>query len=174
MSILRTNQIQDTGTNVAANISGGTITASNPIVAPNIITSPSMAAFKWASTDQDNANTTITPSAIQINIGNNLSGGVYTCPVNGIYRATIWGMAGGDGSNSDSSKFEAYLSVNDVAPTDTLYHIYVNPATTYSHFSANFLITMTANQNLRFGLYANKRTLHGNHGQATFKLEHQT
>jgi len=30
MSILRTNQIQDTGTNVAANISGGTVTFSNP------------------------------------------------------------------------------------------------------------------------------------------------
>jgi len=35
MSILRTNQIQDTGTNVAANISGGTVTFSNT---PNLST----------------------------------------------------------------------------------------------------------------------------------------
>jgi len=35
MSILRTNQIQDTGTNVAANISGGVVTFSNRIIQPH-------------------------------------------------------------------------------------------------------------------------------------------
>jgi len=146
---------------------GGTATSSAATV--------SMASFKWATLDQDNSNTTIPTNTIYVNIGSNLaSTGVYTCPVNGVYRATIWGMANTDGSNSDSGKFEAYLSVDDAAPSDTVYHIYVNPASTYSHFSANWLISLNANQNLRFGLYANKRTLHGNHGQGTFKLEHAT
>ena len=176
MSVLRTNQITDTATNVAANISGGTITASNALVAPNIITSPSMCAYTWTSElDPDNSNTTIPATTIMVNIGSDLAAnGRYTCPVNGVYRATIWGMAGGDGSNSDATKFTAYLSLNDTYPTDTQYQVYMNPATTYLNFSANFLITCSATNTLEWGIKANRRNLHAGHGQATFKLEHQT
>ena len=175
MSILRTNQIQDTGTNVAANISGGSITATNNIVAPNLITSPSMASYAWNAVDQNSSNTTIPSSNIMVNVGSDLaSSGVYTCPVDGVYRATIWGMAGGDGANSQSSIFSCYLSLNGTFPSDDQYSIYVNPASTYANFSANFLITCSATNTLNWGLQANRRTLHSAHGQATFKLEHQT
>jgi len=135
----------------------------------------SMSAYKWGDLDQDGANTTIPSSSIMVNIGSDLaSSGVYTCPVDGVYRATIWGMAGGDGSNSQSSIFSCYLSLNDAFPSDDQYSIYVSPATTYSQFSANFLITCSATNTLRWGIQANRRTLHASHGQATFKLEHQT
>ena len=135
----------------------------------------SMAAYKWNTVDQNNSNTTIPSSAIMVNIGSDLaSSGVYTCPVNGVYRATIWGMASNDGGNSQGTIFSCYLSLNDAYPTDNQYVIYVNPAATYEHFSADILITCSANDTLRWGLRANRRTLHDNHGQATFKLEHQT
>lgn len=175
MSILRTNQIQDTGTNVAANISGGTITATNNIVAPNLVTSPSMASYTWSATDQNNSNTTIAVSNTIVNIGNDLaSTGVYTCPVNGVYRATIWGMAGGAGSNSNSGLFVTYLSIDDSFPSLDYLKKYVEPAATYSHFSADIMISLNANQTLRWGLQANYRTLHDKYGTASFKLEHQT
>lgn len=135
----------------------------------------SMSAYKWGAIDQDNSNTTISSSSIMVNIGNDLaSSGVYTCPVDGVYRATIWGMAGGDGANSQSSIFSCYLSLNGTFPSDDQYSIYVNPASTYANFSANFLITCSATNTLNWGLQANRRTLHSAHGQATFKLEHQT
>jgi|5B_taG_2_1085324.scaffolds.fasta_scaffold91141_2 hypothetical protein len=135
----------------------------------------SLAAYKWGALDQDDANTTIPSSSIMVNVGSDLaSSGVYTCPVDGVYRATIWGMAGGDGSNSQSSIFSCYLSLNDAFPSDDQYSIYVSTATTYSQFSANFLITCSATNTLRWGIQANRRTLHASHGQATFKLEHQT
>jgi hypothetical protein len=133
----------------------------------------SLAAYKWGALDQNNANTTIPSSSIMVNVGSDLAtSGVYTCPVDGVYRATIWGMAGADGSNSESSIFNSYLSLNDAFPTDDQYHIYVSPATSYSQFSANFLITCSASDTLRWGIQANRRTLHSAHGQATFKLEH--
>ena len=139
----------------------------------NITTQASLAAYKWANLDQDTANTTIPSSSIMVNVGSDLaSTGVYTCPVDGVYRATIWGMAGGDGSNSESGIFSCYLSLNDAFPSDDQYSIYVSPATTYSQFSANFLITCSATNTLRWGIQANRRTLHASHGQATFKLEH--
>jgi hypothetical protein len=136
----------------------------------------SMCAYTWTSElDPNNSNTTIPATSIMVNIGSDLaSSGVYTCPVNGVYRATIWGMAGGDGSNSDATKFTGYLSLNDAYPSDTQYQIYMNPATTYLNFSANFLITCSATNTLRWGVKANRRNLHAGHGQATFKLEHQT
>ncbi len=141
----------------------------------------SIAAYKWGALDQDDANTTIPAtisgsSSIMVNVGSDLAtSGVYTCPVDGVYRATIWGMAGGDGTNnSQSSIFSCYLSLNDAFPSDDQYSIYVSPATTYSQFSANFLITCSATNTLRWGIQANRRTLHASHGQATFKLEHQT
>ena len=135
----------------------------------------SISAYRWTALDQDNANTTIPSSSIMVNVGSDLAtSGVYTCPVDGVYRATIWGMAGGDGGNSQSSIFSAYLSLNDAFPSDDQYSIYVGSATTYSQFSANFLITCSATNTLRWGIQANRRTLHSSHGQATFKLEHQT
>ena len=134
----------------------------------------SMAAYKWNAIDQDNSNTNITPSSVMVNIGSHLANsGVYTCPVSGTYRATIWGMAGGDGANSQSTIFSAYLSLNDAFPSDTVYEIYV-PATTYGHFSADLLITTNANDTLNWGIKANRRTLHQNHGQATFHLMNET
>tara|TARA_R100001460_G_scaffold46553_2_gene84205 strand:- start:78 stop:605 length:528 start_codon:yes stop_codon:yes gene_type:complete len=175
MSILRTNQIQDTGTNVAANISGGVITTTNNIVAPNLVTSPSMASYAWSATDQNNSNTTIAVSNTIVNIGNDLaSTGVYTCPVNGIYRATIWGMTGGDGGNSNSGLFVTYLSIDDSFPSLAYLKKYVEPAGTYAHFSADIMIPLNANQTLSWGLQANYRTLHDKFGTASFKLEHQT
>ena len=175
MSILRTNQIQDTGTNVAANISGGVITATNNIVAPNLVTSPSMASYAWSATDQNSSNTVIAVSNTIVNIGNNLaSTGIYTCPVNGIYRATIWGMAGGDGSNSSSNLFVVGLTIDDAFPTLAYLKKYVETASTYSHFSADIMIPLNANQTLSWALQANFRTLHDKFGTASFKLEHKT
>ena len=135
----------------------------------------SISAYKWNAVDQNSSNTTIPSSSIMVNVGSDLaSSGVYTCPVDGVYRATIWGMAGGDGANSQSSIFSCYLSLNGSFPSDNQYHIYVNPASTYANFSANFLITCSATNTLNWGIQANRRTLHEAHGQATFKLEHQT
>jgi hypothetical protein len=139
----------------------------------NITQQASLAAYKWLDLDQNDANTTIPSSSIMVNVGSDLaSSGVYTCPVDGVYRATIWGMAGGDGGNSQSGIFSCYLSLNDAFPSDNQYSLYVSPATTYSQFSANFLITCSASDTLRWGIQANRRTLHASHGQATFKLEH--
>ena len=83
-------------------------------------------------------------------------------------------MCSNDGSNSEGTIFTGYLSLNDAYPTDMQYVMYLNPASTYDHFSADILITCSANNTLRWGLKANRRTLHDHHGQATFKLEHQT
>ena len=146
---------------------GGTGTSSTATV--------SMAAYKWGYIDQDNSNTTIAASSITLNIGSDLaSNGRYTCPVAGVYRATIFGMCGVDGSNSNSGTFEVYLSLNDAYPSDGQYKKYVSPAATYSHFSANILISVSANDTLEWGILANNRTLHSDYGQATFKLEHAT
>lgn len=135
----------------------------------------SMASYKWAALDQNNSNTTIPCSSITVNIGSDLaSNGRYTCPVGGVYRATIFGMAGVAGGNSNSGTFEVYLSLNDAYPSDAQYKKYVDPAATYSHFSANILISCSANDTLEWGILANTRTLHADYGQATFKLEHQT
>ena len=163
------------GTNAMTISSGGAITATNNIVAPNLITSPSMASYAWSATDQNNSNTTIAVSNTIVNIGNDLaSTGVYTCPVNGIYRATIWGMAGTAGGNSSSTVFMTYLSIDDSFPSATYLKKYVEPAATYSHFSADIMIPLNANQTLSWGLRANYRTLHDKFGTASFKLEHQT
>ena len=135
----------------------------------------SMASYAWGATDQNNSNTTIAVSNTIVNIGNDLaSTGVYTCPVNGIYRATIWGMAGGDGGNSSSGLFVTYLSIDDSFPSLAYLKKYVETASTYSHFSADIMIPLNANQTLSWGLQANYRTLHDKFGTASFKLEHQT
>tara|TARA_R110002153_G_scaffold220833_2_gene373362 strand:- start:1228 stop:2046 length:819 start_codon:yes stop_codon:yes gene_type:complete len=134
----------------------------------------SMCAYSWVTTNQNNSNTNIPASHIKLNLGSNLaSTGVYTCPASGVYRATIWGMAGGDGGNSSSTLFGGYLDINGAYPSDDAYKIYV-PATTYTHFSADFLVSMTANQTLAFGLTANHRTLHATYGQGSFQLVHVT
>ena len=78
----------------------------------------SMASYSWSATDQNNSNTIIAVSNTIVNIGNDLaSTGIYTCPVNGIYRATIWGMAGAALGNQTSGLFLVGLSIDDAFPT---------------------------------------------------------
>ena len=135
----------------------------------------SMASYSWNATDQNNSNTIIAVSDTIVNIGNDLaSTGIYTCPVNGIYRATIWGMAGGALGNQTSGLFLVGLSIDDAFPTLSYLKKYVEPAATYSHFSADIMIPLNANQTVGWVLQANYRTLHSKFGTASFKLEHQT
>ena len=163
------------GTNAMSISSGGVITAANNIAAPNLVTSPSIASYTWGATDQHEAKKTIPADTIIVNIGNDLaSTGIYTCPVNGIYRATIWGMAGGAGSNSSSSVFMVFLAIDDAYSTSSYLRKYVDPAGTYTDFSADIVISVNANQTLRWKLFEGYRTLHAEHGTASFKLEHQT
>ena len=133
----------------------------------------SMASFAWNDVDQNNANTTIPAPDIIVNIGNDLaSTGIYTCPVNGIYRATIWGMAAGEGGNSDPN-VQLYLGIDETFPTLDYYRLYAT-GSTYAHFSADIMVSLNANQTLNWGLKANARTLHNDYGTASFKLEHAT
>ena len=133
----------------------------------------SMASFAWNALDQNSANTTIPANDIIVNQGNDLAAtGIYTCPVNGIYRATIWGMAGGTGSNSDPN-VQLYLGIDDTFPTLNYYRLYAT-GTDYAHFSADIMVSLNANQTLNWGLKANARTLHDDYGTASFKLEHAT
>jgi len=86
MSILRTNQIQDTGTNVAANISGGIITTTNAIVDP---AKPSFFAHgstgTWQSVSSGGVVTEL--DSTDHNIGNHYdtSNGKFTVPTTGVY-----------------------------------------------------------------------------------------
>ena len=163
------------GTNAMTISSGGVVTATNNIAAPNLVTSPSIASYTWGAVDQDAAKTTIPADTIIVNIGNNLaSTGVYTCPVNGIYRASIFGMAGAAGGQSSSTVFMVFLAIDDVYSSSQYLRKYVDPAGTYTHFSADIVISANANQTLRWKLFEGYRTLHAEHGAASFKLEHQT
>jgi len=173
---LQTANIKHTNGTTAATVgSGGIITATNNIVAPNLVTSPSIASYTWGAVDQDNAKTTIPASTILVNIGNDLaSTGVYTCPVNGIYRASIFGMAGAALSQSSSTVFMVFLAVDDAYSSSSYFRKYVDPAGTYTDFSADIVIPANANQTLRWKLFEGYRTLHEGHGTASFKLEHQT
>lgn len=102
MSILRTNQIQDTGTNVAANISGGVVTFNNRIIQPNKIT------FKATKTDgnqtiSSSTETQITFNVADINVGSCFSTATnrFTPTVNGNYY--LYGMMQLTGSFGDNS-----------------------------------------------------------------------
>ena len=90
MSILRTNQIQDTGTNVAANISGGTVTFTNPPVGAFInqvdqfrltadLINPGDAAITSNFERVDNA------TFSKIGTGMTESSGIFTFPSTGIW-----------------------------------------------------------------------------------------
>ena len=84
MSILRTNQIQDTGTNVAANISGGTVSFTN---APLTSTRP---FFRVGMTTSQTGltNHAVVFDTVKQNIGSHYStsNGRFTAPVTGVYQ----------------------------------------------------------------------------------------
>jgi len=107
MSILRTNQIQDTGTNVAANISGGTVTFTNPPVGAFInqvdqfrltadLINPGDAAITSNFERVDNA------TFSKIGTGMTESSGIFTFPSTGLYRigvmAHMYIPSGNDGA----------------------------------------------------------------------------
>ena len=101
MSVVRVNQIQDTSTNVAANISGGIVTFTNPPVGAFI-----SVADQWRkTTDTDGSLEPITDlervnTTGQGTIGTamSVSSGIFTFPTTGIYlvRATFNHALGGD------------------------------------------------------------------------------
>ena len=98
MSILRTNQIQDTGTNVAANISGGTVSFTNAPLTP---ARPAFMARGYASVRAAGAatinsltinsnNRIVLFDDVPVNIGNHFSNttGIFTVPVAGVYHVS--------------------------------------------------------------------------------------
>jgi len=84
MSILRTNQIQDTGTNVAANISSGTVSFTNT---PLTSTRPYFRVGMGTSTSQITGGFVIFDT-VKNNVGGHYStsNGRFTAPVAGVYQ----------------------------------------------------------------------------------------
>lgn len=121
MSILRTNQIQDTGTNVAANISGGTVSFTNTPLTPS---RPSFFARGYGSLRAQGAATinglTIGSSkqivlwdSVDVNVGNNFSNtsGIFTVPIAGVYQVSY--HLGKKAANGKYVQVTIYASPSD-------------------------------------------------------------
>ena len=105
MSILRTNQIQDTGTNVAANISGGVVSLTTPLASSSGGTGHSaLIAFDVSKTNSGGSGSqgVIVFNHVTTNIGNayNTSNGKFTAPVAGTYEFSHSGMGAGNTGGS--------------------------------------------------------------------------
>ena len=137
----------------------------------------SMCSYTWTSVDPNNDGADIIPATtIYVNIGNDLaSTGIYTCPVNGVYRATISGIGSASSSNTNDSYINCYLDINGAGyPSDSSYTTYAYSPNSYIRFNAELLITMSANQTLAWWNANTYRKLNASHGQATFQLVHAT
>jgi len=117
MSILRTNQIQDTGTNVAANISGGVVTFAQPPIGAFI-----SVADQWRLTGSTNqgTNADVTSNWARVNnsgwssIGTGLTenSGIFSFASTGIYLIMLQAeffMAAAD----DSAALQLQITLNN-------------------------------------------------------------
>jgi hypothetical protein len=97
MSVVRVNQIQDTSTNVAANISGGVVTFTNPPLGlPAATNTPAFQARRGSSfIFSDNTTTKVTGLTEDFDTYNNFASDRFTPTTAGKYLVTMTGSLEG-------------------------------------------------------------------------------
>lgn len=147
MSTLRANTIQDTGTNTAMTISGGTVSFNN---APSTSTRPAFAATGTNYTQGSPGPSIIIPANETFDTGNNFnaSTGVFTAPVTGLYMFGFWGLSYPHAASDTNSL--AYFK-NDVQATT--YMQFNGSSGTHALASGSFIFQLTANDTITLKYY---------------------
>ena len=123
-----------------------------------------MACSSWTATQSVNNIIGSNAPYIITNVGNHLSGGIFTCPVNGVYRATLTAMTG------NANFLNARLRFNgaDYWGADT-FAAYA-PNIQYSRVVISALVVCSASDTLNFHLDNGSSFIHGGYGQISFEL----
>jgi hypothetical protein len=123
-----------------------------------------MACASWTSAQSVNSTVGSTAPYTITNVGNHLNAGVFTCPVNGVYRATLSAMSG------NTNNINARLRFNgaDYWGSDTFASY--TPSTTYARVVISALVVCSASDTLNFYLDNGSGFIHGGYGQISFEL----
>jgi len=156
MSVVRVNQIQDTSTNVAANISGGVVSLPSPLPISSGGTGHSaLIAFdvsRVESSGDAGKTGVIVFNTITTNIGNayNASNGRFTAPVAGTYEFSHTGMGAGDaggGGVPSANSVVLFFRKNGSSSATTKYgrvNFYVQ-AVSYPTLAIRTILTLAQN-----------------------------
>jgi len=145
MSVVRVNQIQDTSTNVAANISGGVVTFTNQIITP---TRPSFYAANLNGTTW-NGGTLTGADASGYGYANgmsyNASSGELTIPLAGLYFISF-----GILQNPNSGRGEANVQRQPSGGSyGAIFTVDGNGTTTYNTIGSGFTFNLAVNDKLK-------------------------
>ena len=123
-----------------------------------------MACASWTATQSvNNIIGSAAPYTIT-NVGNHLSGAIFTCPVNGVYRATLTAMTG----NGNSLNARLRFNGADYWGSDTF--AAYSPNITYSRVVISALVVCSASDTLNFYLDNGSGNIHPGYGQISFEL----
>jgi len=123
-----------------------------------------MACSSWTGTQSVNNIVGASAPYVITNVGNHLSGGVFTCPVNGVYRATLTAMSG----NANSINARLRFNGADYWGSDTFANY--TPAITYARVVISALVSCSASDTLNFYLDNGSGNIHPGYGQISFEL----
>ena len=123
-----------------------------------------MACASWTS-DQS-ANSTVGSDAPYpiTNVGNHLNAGIFTCPVNGVYRATLTAMT----ANGNYINTRLRFNGANYWGSDTFAAF--SPSLTYSRVVISALVVCSASDTLNFHLDTGPGSIHAAYGQISFEL----
>ncbi len=156
MSTIRVNQIQDTSTNVAANISGGVVSLTTPLTSSSGGTGHSaLIAFDVSKVNASAASGSqgvVVFNHVTTNIGNayNTSNGRFTAPVAGTYEFSHTGMGAGNSGGSglgNANSVQMFFRKNGASSATTKYgrtNFYVQ-AISYPSLSPTVILTLAQN-----------------------------
>ena len=156
MSTIRVNQIQDTSTNVAANISGGVVTFNNPPVGAFI-----SVADQWRLTsDVTGSSSPLSSNLERVDTGGqgtigtamSVSSGIFTFPATGIYsvRACFVQADGSTDNRYVTNQLDVTTNNSSYATiAEAVTHIKHISGATYVQSSLESLVNVTDTSNVK-------------------------
>lgn len=150
----------------SVNIGAGSASKHLSIDSAGRVTMPyqPMACSSWTSFQSVNNIISSNAPYTITNVGNHLNAGIFTCPVYGVYRATLTAMSG-NGNN-----INARLRFNGANYWGSDTFAAFSPTATYSRVVISALVVCSASDTLDFYLDNGSGSIHPGYGQISFEL----
>ena len=145
---------------------GSTVTERMRIDSAGRVTMPyqPMACSSWTGYQAGSTIIGSTSPYVITNVGNHLSGGRFTCPVNGVYRATLTGMS------INTTSLNARLRFNGASYWGSDTFASYTASITYARVVISALVSCSASDVLDFYVDPGSGQIHPGYGQISFEL----